>query len=141
MKRLMLVVAAMAAMVVGAVEKSALKVLAIGNSYSSSVLNQLPSVAAAMGEPLDIMNLYHGSCRLQQHWDNHDKTEFYESFGKSFVTTPNAVADLTPANATLDQVLAAEKWDSFSTALAARAVTASSSSVSRSPATSASCCW
>ncbi|MGN0832216.1 MAG: DUF4886 domain-containing protein [Kiritimatiellia bacterium] len=46
------------------------KVLMIGNSFSQSVLSQLPAIAAADGEDLDISNLMIGGCVLSRHVSN-----------------------------------------------------------------------
>ena len=47
-----------------------LKVLMIGNSFSLSVTNQLPKVAAALGRDLDLASLYISGCDLETHARN-----------------------------------------------------------------------
>ena len=59
-----------AALAVGAAaaEKKPLKVLMIGNSFSVSVMKELPNIADAQNEyALDITSLYIGGCTLERH--------------------------------------------------------------------------
>jgi len=47
-----------------------LKVLMIGNSFSICALDEMPSVAQAMGLELELGSLYIGGCSLERHWKN-----------------------------------------------------------------------
>ena len=69
MKRLgVLLFAAAFALAVGAAEKRPLRVLMIGNSFSLSVMRELPNIVDAQDEyALDITSLYIGGCSLQRH--------------------------------------------------------------------------
>ena len=88
-----------------------LKVLAIGNSFSRSAYSHLPSIASNLDKKLDFMNLYYGGCTLQQHWDNHATTGFYQGIDRSFRTSPNNVSAFTTSTVSLDAALEAEAWD------------------------------
>ena len=88
-----------------------LKVLAIGNSFSRSAYQHLPAIVSAAGKKLDFLNLYYGGCSLQQHWEHHDQTSFYQGFDKSVASATSPIPSLTTSNATLDDILAAERWD------------------------------
>lgn len=72
MKCMCVLIAAWAAACLS-VEAGALKVLMIGNSFSQSVLKQMPAVARATGCELDLANLYIGGCPLDLHWRNVEK--------------------------------------------------------------------
>jgi len=88
-----------------------LKVLAIGNSFSRSAYVHLPAIATAAGKKLDLLNLYYGGCSLQQHWEHHDATSFYQGFDKSVTSSSSPIGAMTKDNATLDDILSAEHWD------------------------------
>lgn len=47
---------------------AALKVLAIGNSFSVSLQSQLPSVAKALGQDFDLATMSVWGCTLDRHW-------------------------------------------------------------------------
>ena len=49
-------------------ESPALKVLAIGNSFSVSTQQQLPQVAKSLGCKLDLVAMTIGGCSLERHW-------------------------------------------------------------------------
>ena len=49
---------------------AALKVLAIGNSFSVQMVNAMPPIAKDMGLELDICSLYIGGCSFERHWKN-----------------------------------------------------------------------
>ena len=52
----------------GAAEKQPLRVLMIGNSFSLSVMRELPNIADAQNEyALDITSMYIGGCSLERH--------------------------------------------------------------------------
>lgn len=74
MKRIctLLFVAALAVAATGA-EKEPLKVLMIGNSFSLSVMRELPNIADAQNEyALDITSMYIGGCSLERHIREHE---------------------------------------------------------------------
>ena len=48
---------------------AALKVLAIGNSFSVCTQHELPQVAKAMGCELDLVTMTIGGCSLERHWN------------------------------------------------------------------------
>lgn len=54
---------------------SPLKVLMVGNSFSESVLVELPKVAQATSNRLVLVNLMIGGCSLRRHWDNVVRSE------------------------------------------------------------------
>ena len=47
---------------------AALKVLAVGNSFSVCTQRELPQVAAAMGQELDLVTMTIGGCSFERHW-------------------------------------------------------------------------
>lgn len=49
-------------------ERQAVRLLAIGNSFSNNVLNQLPALAKAGGRTLEYAHCMFGGASLQQHW-------------------------------------------------------------------------
>ena len=52
-----------------------LKVLVIGNSFSQSLMAQLPACAKALpGVELDFATLVIGGCSLERHWGNVEKS-------------------------------------------------------------------
>ena len=68
MKRFLVLACLAAALAAGAAEKQPLRVLMIGNSFSLSVMRELPKIADAQNEyALDITSLYIGGCSLERH--------------------------------------------------------------------------
>ena len=69
MKRIgVLLLLAAVAVAAGAAEKKPLRVLMIGNSFSLSVMRELPNIADAQNEyALDITSMYIGGCSLERH--------------------------------------------------------------------------
>lgn len=47
----------------------------VGNSFSESVLVELPKVAQATSNRLVLVNLMIGGCSLRRHWDNVVRSE------------------------------------------------------------------
>lgn len=96
-----------------------LKVLMIGNSFSQSVLKQLPAIAQAMGRPLDLANLMIGGCPLSRHWQNVEKggDAAFAPYAVSMAWTScdkkdSALRKVTPkGRGNIPQALAAEPWD------------------------------
>ena len=63
-----LLLTAAVAVAAGAAEKKPLRVLMIGNSFSVSVMRELPNIVDAQSEyVLDITSLYIGGCSLERH--------------------------------------------------------------------------
>ena len=98
-----------------------LKVLMVGNSFSESVLVELPKVAQATSNRLVLVNLMIGGCSLRRHWDNVVRSEADPKFhpyaievnweGETKVAkTP--LAKVAPyAHGSLQDVVRAGKWD------------------------------
>ena len=74
--RVITTVFAVAAAFIGATSNAApkrdkpLKVLAIGNSFSICVLEEMPKIAADLGCPLDFCSMYIPGCTLDRHAAN-----------------------------------------------------------------------
>lgn len=49
-------------------ERQAVRLLAVGNSFSADVLSQLPALAKAGGRTLEVQHCMFGGARLEQHW-------------------------------------------------------------------------
>lgn len=58
-------------------ELHTLKILSIGNSFSSDCLSYVPIIMAQMGLKVEIGILYHSSCSLQMHWENRAAANYY----------------------------------------------------------------
>ena len=90
-------------------EECGTKVLMIGNSFSISLLQQLPQVAADCGVELDLASLYIGGCSLSNHWANvlRDGEEGFRPyrFGR------NRFGAYTEGTANVCEALRMEKWD------------------------------
>lgn len=102
------------------VEAGTLKVLMVGNSFSASVLKQMPAVARATGCELDLANLYIGGCPLDAHWSNVEKAAEDPEARPYLVQlswTSCAVQDapiqkvMKGGCANIPQTLAADRWD------------------------------
>lgn len=98
-----------------------LKVLAIGNSFSQSLMAQLPKCAKALPEvELDFATLVIGGCSLESHWRNVEKSvdpEFRPyavqwSFASALVGKDHPFGDaMKDGHANIPQFLKAVKWD------------------------------
>lgn len=90
-----------------------LKVLAIGNSYSRSVLAELPKAAAATpGCELDIVNMFIGGCTLDRHWANVEKAEKDAQYRPYGITSSYAFDKREmPKRANIQEMLKADRWD------------------------------
>ena len=98
-----------------------LKVLAIGNSFSYSLMAQLPACAKALpGAELDFATLVIGGCSLKRHWDCLVKAcdpefrpyEFYWSFASApDKDNPPFGKAMKEEKANILQMLQAVKWD------------------------------
>ena len=96
-----------------------LKVLMIGNSFSQSVMRQLPAIAKAMGLPLDLANLKISGCPLSRHWQNAEKggDAAFAPYDVPMAWTScdekdSALRKAAPnGRGNIPQALAAEPWD------------------------------
>jgi|GEM_PF-1152541 len=80
-----------------------LKVLAIGNSFSTDAGKYLHDIAAADGMDLTFVNLYIGAANLKKHWDNAEtgsNSYAYELNGES-----------TGKMVSIEEVLLSDDWD------------------------------
>ena len=85
------------------------KVLMIGNSFSISLLQHLPQVAADCGVELDLASLYIGGCSLERHWTNVVKDVDKEY--KPYLFGRNRFGKYTQGKANVCDVLRMAKWD------------------------------
>lgn len=79
-----------------------MKLLSIGNSFSTDAQKWLHQIAASCGDDLYAVNLYIGGCSLETHWNNFDSVEkpyAYEINGDHV------------KNVSLKEGIEAEKWD------------------------------
>lgn len=90
-----------------------LKVLAVGNSYAFSVHEQLPQVAEACGNALDLCVLWIGGSTLFDHACCANRSEVYPTNRpyEVFVSWTSLPKWTFAAKANLQEVLVAEKWD------------------------------
>ena len=90
-------------------EKKGTKVLMIGNSFSISLLHQLPQVAADRGVELDLASLYIGGCSLKRHWENAERDG--EVGFRPYRFGRNRFGKYTEGTANVCEALRMEKWD------------------------------
>ena len=114
MKKLM--VLACAAIACTAIEAKQLKVLAIGNSFSHSMMQQFPAVAAAYPDcQLCVVNMMIGGCPLEKHWANVEKAATDPEFRPYGISKSYAfdkeIGDKLPRKANIPEMLKADKWD------------------------------
>ena len=113
MKKLLVLVCLAAAVAAGAAEKRPLRVLMIGNSFSVSVMRELPKIVDAQDEyALDITSLYIGGCSLERH------IKEYETAKKNMEHRPYSLSRYVKgqgkperAKANLIDALDARKYD------------------------------
>lgn len=75
-KVLLLMLSAVLAYVAAAGERKPLRVLMIGNSFSLSVMKQLPAIVDAQNDhALDITSMYIGGCSLERHIAEYEKAK------------------------------------------------------------------
>ena len=93
-------------------DKTSLKVLMIGNSFTESVMRETPNLAKAAGLRLDIVQCYIGGCPLDKHWANVEKAgdKSFKPYriSASFASDPKRKF---PRTANVTEMLVAEKWD------------------------------
>ena len=94
----------------GRPQRRSLKLLMIGNSFSISVLRQMPSVAKAMGLDLDISSMCIGGCSFERHWNNLCSTDpGFKPYGYERNVRGETLFMDVPAN--LREVLGGDTWD------------------------------
>lgn len=89
-----------------------LKILAIGNSFSSDATRYLHQLADATGIPTKIVNLYIGGCPLERHWKNIETAETEYIYQLNGISTERKVS--------IDEILSEEDWDIITTQQASR---------------------
>lgn len=97
------------------------KVLMIGNSFSESVLVELPKVALYVGERLVLVNLMIGGCSLRRHWENIEKSAVDPEFrpyavevnweGETAVANTPLAKVAPHAHGSLQDIVKAGNWD------------------------------
>lgn len=102
-------------------EAAPLKVLAIGNSFTQSLMPQLPQCAKAIpGVELDFATIVIGGCSLERHWSNVEKSSDAEFRPYTVMWNFASVADrknqpfgdaMVNGKANIPQMLKAVKWD------------------------------
>lgn len=85
------------------------KVLAIGNSFSDSLLQHFPKVAADCGVRLSFGSLYIGGCSLKRHWENVGRDGDREF--KPYLFERNACGAYSKSMINVCDALRAEDWD------------------------------
>lgn len=88
-------------------ELHTLKILSIGNSFSSDSLSYVPIIMAQMGLKVEIGILYHSSCSLQMHWENRTTANYYDFY--YFDATANKW--IQESNKTLSYGIGYADWD------------------------------
>ena len=86
------------------------KVLMIGNSFSISLLHQLPQVAADRGVELDLASLYIGGCTLERHWSNVLSNDVNQTF-RPYKFGRNRFGKYTETKMNVCDALRLAKWD------------------------------
>ncbi len=111
MKKILFAVLASVSWLCAAEERDSLNVLMIGNSFSVSLVRQMPQVAKSMGLKLDLASLYIGGCSLERHFANCEKGMADRGFKpyamKRFVD--GVKVDERKVN--IPEMLSAVKWD------------------------------
>ncbi len=85
-----------------------MKVLSIGNSFSTDAHTFLPHLAKAAGKDLTLGNLYYPGCSLERHYNNYlNETEeyAYECF------LPDSTDLIRPENVAMQDAIEDEEWD------------------------------
>ena len=92
-----------------------LKVLAIGNSFSASMMRSFPAAAAAYpGVKLAVANMMIGGCKLDRHWSNVEKAsdpEFRPYSISANYAFDKKIAKGFPKKANIPEMLKADRWD------------------------------
>lgn len=80
-----------------------IKILGIGNSFSTDATYYLHKVASAAGIDTKVVNLYIGGCPLERHWQNIERED------RAYQYQLNGV--ITERHASIQEVLEEEEWD------------------------------
>ncbi|MFA6963011.1 MAG: DUF4886 domain-containing protein [Opitutaceae bacterium] len=91
-------------------ERAALKVLAIGNSFSRDAMADLPDLAKAGGKTLVASNAYIGGCSLERHVKHLKQAEAGNPEGKAYKNIPDPVTG-EKHDVSLIDLLTAQPWD------------------------------
>jgi hypothetical protein len=91
-------------------ERTALKVLTIGNSFAENSTDYLPALAAAGGKQLVLLRANLGSCSLERHARLLQQAEAGDPAGRAYKNRREPVAGV-PTDFTLPEALAAQAWD------------------------------
>ncbi|HAT10127.1 MAG TPA: hypothetical protein DCS97_05945 [Planctomycetes bacterium] len=100
-RRALVVTLAMTAISAAEASAQRVRLLAIGNSFSRNVLDQLPAIAVAAGRELVVLHCAMPGGRLEQHWQRHEAARRDPSDPKARYNN----------GLTLDQALARDSWD------------------------------
>ena len=113
MRKMFLLLAAFLAVAAAAAEKKPLRVLMIGNSFSLSVMRELPNIADAQDEyALDITSMYIGGCSLERHikeYETAKKDPSHRPYKIDRYVTGKGRLKRVPGN--LIEMLDAQKYD------------------------------
>ena len=85
-----------------------MKVLSIGNSFSTDAHTYVPSLAAAVGEKLTLCNLFIAGCSIEDHYRNYiDENEdyAYECY------LPDEIGMIRPEGIALHEAVEDDDWD------------------------------
>lgn len=91
-------------------ERSAIKVLCVGNSFSRDAIADLPDLAKAGGKDLIITNAYIGGCSLERHLKHLRQAEAGSPEGRAYKDIPDPITG-KKADRTLVEMLTAQPWD------------------------------
>ena len=95
---------------VSAAERDAIKVLAIGNSFSSNAMADLPSLSKAGGKKLVRANAFIGGCSLERHARHLKQAEAGDPEGKAYKKNPDPITGDIQDRSLID-LLTAQPWD------------------------------
>ena len=93
-----------------AAERAALKVLAVGNSFSQDTMAFLPALAKAGGKELVASNAYIGGCSFERHVKHLRQAEAGDPEGKAYKAIPDPVTG-EKRDVSLVDLLTAQPWD------------------------------
>lgn len=91
-------------------ERTALKVLCVGNSFSRDAIADLPALAKAGDKGLIISNAYIGGCSIERHLKHLRQAEAGSPEGRAYKDIPDPVTG-QKADRTLVEMLTSQPWD------------------------------
>ena len=91
-------------------ERSSLKVLCVGNSFSRDAIADLPGLAKAGGKEIILANAYIGGCSLERHVRHLKQAEAGDPEGKAYKNTVNPKTG-EKGDLSLPEFLSAQPWD------------------------------